>query len=252
VTLAAFAVAAALALRVIALRRRLDLVARAEHEIRGPTAALLLAVERMRREPAGRRHARALELQLARLRAALADLSAARRGRLATDRPARLAMDRLLTGAAGAAPAPAVEADPGRVAQALGNVLDNAAEHGEGPVSLEARRLGRALQVVVSNAAPDAAPTPRRRRGRGLRIARDAARRAGGRLEVVRDGDRVSARLELPLAGENGRRTPDEGDDRRRTPEEGGVPPAGEAEVRPLGEGELRPAGEDGEPPAAA
>ncbi len=229
-TLAALAVAVALALRLLALRRRLDLVARAEHEIRGPAAALLLAVERMGREPAGRRHARALDLQLARLRAALADLSAARRGRLAMDRPARLAMDRLLTGPAGSLPraasAAVVEADPGRVAQALGNVLDNAAEHGEGPVSLEAHRVGRALRVVVSNAAPESAGTTRRRRGRGLGIAGDAARRAGGRLELVRNGDRVRAELELPLAE----------DDYLHPPEED----------------ELPPAGEDGEPPAAA
>jgi signal transduction histidine kinase len=245
VTLALLAVAAALALRVIALRRRLDLVGRAEHEIRGPAAALLLAVERMRREPAGRRHARALELQLARLRAGLADLSAARRGRLATDRPARLALDRLLTGASplpSGAAGGVVEADPGRVAQALGNLLDNAAAHGEGPVSLEARRVGRALRLVVSNAAPEPSPAPRRRRGRGLRIARDAARRAGGRLELVRDGNRVIAKVELPLASED-RWRPPEGDGLRR-PEEGEPCPP-DARERP-------PAGEDGEPPAAA
>jgi signal transduction histidine kinase len=196
----ALAVAVALALRVHALRRRLELVARAEHEIRGPAAALLLALERMCREPAAHRHARLVELELTRLRAALADLAAAREGRLGAERPERLRLDDLV----GGAPRAAVRADRGRVAQALGNLIDNAAEHGEGAVDIEARPAGRALRLVVSNgvrrSGPPSAPGPGR--GRGLRIARDAAERAGGRLEVVREGERVSAALELPLAGD--------------------------------------------------
>jgi hypothetical protein len=52
----------------------------------------------------------------------------------------------------------------------------------------------------VRRSGPPSAPGPGR--GRGLRIARDAAERAGGRLEVVREGERVSAALELPLAGD--------------------------------------------------
>ena len=38
---------------LIRLRRRLELVARAEHELRGPATALELACRRMRREGAG-------------------------------------------------------------------------------------------------------------------------------------------------------------------------------------------------------
>ena len=199
----ALGLVAALVVRVLALRRRLELVARAEHEIRGPAAALLLALERMRREPAARRHARLLELELARVRAALADLAAAQQGRLAPERPERLRLDDLVGGAPRGAPS-AVRADPGRVAQALGNLIDNAAEHGEGPVEMEARPAGRALRLVVSNGVRRSGPpsAPRPGRGRGLRIGRAAAEGGGGRLEVVRKGDRVSAAIELPLAGE--------------------------------------------------
>ena len=208
----ALGLAAALVLRVCALRRRLELVARAEHEIRGPAAALLLALERMRREPAARRHARLLELELARVRAALADLAAAREGRLAPERPERLRLDDLVGGAARGAPR-AVRADRGRVAQALGNLIDNAAEHGEGPVEMEARPAGRALRLVVSNGVRRSGRPSGPGRGRGLRIAREAAERAGGRLEVVRKGDRVSAAIELPLAGED---PPETGKERPR------------------------------------
>ena len=78
-----------LAACVIELRRRLGLVARAEHELRGPVAVVSLAAERMRREPAGRRYAVALDAELERLRAGLADLAAARAGRRRSRRPRR-------------------------------------------------------------------------------------------------------------------------------------------------------------------
>ena len=63
------------------LRGRMESVARAEHELRGPATALELACQRMRRDPAGRRHAAMIEAQLDRLRAGLAELEAARHGR---------------------------------------------------------------------------------------------------------------------------------------------------------------------------
>lgn len=185
---------------VIRLRRRLELVARAEHELRGPVAVVSLAAERMRREPAGRRYAHALESELERLRAGLADLAAARRGRhrpgvvstseleplvssgLEAWRPTLRAAGRAvqLDWRAGRA---AVRADRGRLAQALGNLIANAAEHGEGPIELRAERRSGAVRVEVRNRWAS-------ERGRGLRIASDAARDAGGSLHV--------AALELP------------------------------------------------------
>jgi signal transduction histidine kinase len=179
---------------VVELRRRLELVARAEHELRGPVAVVSLATERMQREPAGRRDAHALDTELERLRAGLADLTAARTGRRRHGLPRTSQLEPLVRSgveawrAAGravrldwrAGPV-AVRADRGRLAQALGNLVANAAEHGEGPVELRAERRGGAVRVEVRN---------RVSRGRGLSIASDAARDAGGSLHV--------AALELP------------------------------------------------------
>ncbi len=176
------------------LHRRLELVARAEHELRGPVSVVSLAAERMKREPAGRRYACALDAELERLRAGLADLSAARGGRRRAGRPRRSELEPLVRSSVEAwraagrsvqldwrAGRVAVRADRGRLAQAIGNLLANAAEHGDGPVKLSAERRGGAVRVEVRN------------RGRGLQIARDAARDAGGSLSVV-------AALELPDA----------------------------------------------------
>src|SRR3954454_1797061 len=81
---------------VVELRRRLELVARAEHELRGPVAVVSLAAERMRREPAGRRYGHALDTELERLRAGLGDLSAARAGRRRAGRPRRSELEPLV------------------------------------------------------------------------------------------------------------------------------------------------------------
>jgi signal transduction histidine kinase len=78
--LAGWGVVAAALHELLRARRRLEAVARAEHELRGPATVLLLACERMRREPTGRRHARALEVELERMASGLAALTAARSG----------------------------------------------------------------------------------------------------------------------------------------------------------------------------
>lgn len=226
------------------LRRRLELVARAEHELRGPAAALSLACETIRREPAGRRHAAVLEAQLDRLRAGLADLEAARRGRrpaVADGLPVEIAEtaraatrpwrdwigDARFEWEGG--PAPAV-LDRGRLAQALGNMVANAAEHGAGDVEVRGRTTASAVRIEVRNrvvrdregasgarpaspgarpaslgprpAAPDARPAlpgAMLDRGRGLAIASQAARDLGGRLLMSLDGESAVAVLELPL-----------------------------------------------------
>ena len=61
------------------LRRRLALVADAEHELRGAAAAIGLAAERMKRAGATRAFASLLDVQLDRAMAGLADLERARR-----------------------------------------------------------------------------------------------------------------------------------------------------------------------------
>ncbi len=132
--------------------RRLALVAEAAHELRGPLCAARLglhALESAGEPVAGR--AAAVELELRRAGLALEDLQAAPRGRRTGERLEVLDAGALVTGVAtgwstiarshGArlrierAGGPAlVRADRLRLAQALGNLVANAAEHGGGEV----------------------------------------------------------------------------------------------------------------------
>jgi len=218
---------------VARLRRRLALVARASHELRGPATTLALAVASLRREAGGMRRALPFEAQLERMQAGLADLELARAGRRIAPRAVLVSLDRLLCAtAAGWRPAiaargrplrvrsevgsAAVRADRGRLAQALGNLLANAAEHGSGAIELRARRSGdRAILEVRDEgaAAPAGAkPVPHGRgvaaaaaigqgpRGHGLGIAAAAAEEAGGRLSLERRSGATVASLELPVA----------------------------------------------------
>ena len=191
-------IAVALLVAVVRLRRRLALVACAEHELRGPLTAFALAAESARR---GRPLAGVLDSEIERARIALDDLAAARRGRRSHRRAAgRVELERLARSAAAAwgarvdwrAGGCAVEADAGRVAQALGNLLANAAEHGDGHVVLRAERSDRsgAVRLDVTNAE----------RGRGLAIASAAARDCGGRLALERRDGTFRATLDLPVA----------------------------------------------------
>jgi len=221
------------------MRRRLELVARAAHELRGPATAMALAVTALRREPGGLRRALAFEGQLERMRSGLDDLEAARAGRRAKARPRALGLERLARGTAAAwrpaahtagrrlrfrwdgAPA-VVRADPGRLSQALGNLVANAVEHGSGPVELRGRRAGGKAIVEVRDGGPAgggdgrrgrptgvraglpaesrAARRDRADRGRGLAIAALAVEEAGGRLAIeCREGETTAA-VELPLA----------------------------------------------------
>ena len=75
-----------------------------------------------------------------------------------------------------------------RSAQALGNVLANAAEHGLGPVRVIGRSHDGGVRVEVHN------------RGRGLQIAKRAAEELGGRLSFEIVGDSAVATLDLPAA----------------------------------------------------
>jgi signal transduction histidine kinase len=172
-----------------------ELVARAEHELRGAATALALACEGLRRDPAASGHAAVIDAQLDRLRAGLADLELARGGGSHTARePVELSA---LTRAATrpwetsfeweGGPVPA-SLDRRRFAKALGNVLANAAEHGSGDIRVTGRAQNGGVQVQVRN------------RGRGLQIASEAAEELGGSLSFEIVDDTAVATLDLPAA----------------------------------------------------
>jgi signal transduction histidine kinase len=214
---------AALALAVTRLLRRLELIAEATHELRGPVAAFAYAVAGLRREQGGLRRALRFEAELERIRTALADLDAARDGKRATARPRTVALERVVGGAAAGwraavsgadrgvtvrwdAGRTSVRADRGRLSQAFGNLLANAVEHGSGPIEVHAVRKGpRAVRVEVRDGGPGTGPgrprtAGRTDRGRGLGIAERAIREAGGSLELERGRRGTVAAVELPLA----------------------------------------------------
>jgi signal transduction histidine kinase len=188
-----WALVAVLCVVVVRLRRRLELVAHAEHELRGPLTAFMLGLDAARRgRPVD------LEAEIARAQMALADLSAARRGRRAAALPSDLDLERLVRSSASVWGAPVdwgangvpIRADGGRIAQAVGNLLANAVEHGVGEAAVFAERDERGVRVHVTNAL----------RGQGLKIAAAAATDAGGSLSVERGDGEFRATLELPAA----------------------------------------------------
>jgi len=178
-------------------------VALAEHEIRGAATALALVCEALRRDPPARRYGSAIEVQLDRLRAGLADLEAARTGTVAVRAPEPVELSSLTRAAMEFAwvggPVP-TRLDRGRFAQALGNMLANAAEHGGGDVRVLGRAQDGRVSVEVSNRVPQAAAerggAPER--GRGLLIASRAAEELGGHLSFEIVGDSAVATLDLP------------------------------------------------------
>jgi DNA-binding response OmpR family regulator/two-component sensor histidine kinase len=210
------------------LRRRRELVARACHELRGPLTAAHLALY------AGARHGdgppprlAAIEHELKRAAVALDDLAAARRGRRASDRDEPVDVGDLLAYQATTwrvvasvfgARLELVESQSGsgaivrgdrvRLAQAVGNLVANALEHGAGRVELLARAHGDRVRIEVADEGPGL-PAPvrdltrrpragRGRRGRGLAIAADIADRHGGRLVAAPSARGARLALELP------------------------------------------------------
>jgi signal transduction histidine kinase len=208
------------------LRRRRELVARACHELRGPLTAAHLALH------AGARHGdaqpqrlAAIDLELKRAGVALDDLAAARRGRRAPDRDEPVDVGDLLAYQAATWRIVAdvfgcrlelvqsgrraiVRGDRLRIAQAVGNLVANALEHGTGRVELLARSLGDRVRIEVADEGPGL-PAPvrdltrrpragRGRRGRGLAIAADIADRHGGRLVAAPSSRGARVALELP------------------------------------------------------
>jgi signal transduction histidine kinase len=246
--LLAVLLAAAAAALTAELRRRRELAARAAHDLRGPLTAARLALELARRDaaPAPTPDAAALEAadrELVRAGDAVEDLERAARGRgparqvqgvavgaLAAGqvevwRPVALAAGRRLRLGLTVRDA-VVPGDPRLLRRALANLVANALEHGEGDVTVSARRRGDHVRLEVQDGAapagrprPGAAPAggPRpvvvrpaspladvlrgggHRRGHGLGIAATVAAAHGGRLLLGRDAAGTVAILELPL-----------------------------------------------------
>jgi signal transduction histidine kinase len=206
------AIAAVAAALLVLLRResgRLELLRRAEHELRGAAAALELVCDSWCRERALEGPAEALRVQLDRLGAGLADLARVR-ARARRWAPRTLDLGRFVDaaiapwqGRPGAHPADRagtpvpVVADRGRLAQVVGNLVANAAEHGRGTLDVRTTPLrGGGVRLELRNPRDPGAGTVAA--GRGLGIARRAARELGGRLDVQEKDGEVVAALELP------------------------------------------------------
>jgi signal transduction histidine kinase len=125
--IAGWALVTGLAIQAARMARKLELVARADHELRGPVTALRLAVEALGRRPHERRRADALGVHLDRLELGLADLAAARAARQAPARPSEVPVEALARAAAAAYEPAAREAGrEGRVDWRAGFVLARA------------------------------------------------------------------------------------------------------------------------------
>jgi signal transduction histidine kinase len=213
----------------VRLARQAEAVARACHEVRGPLTAVQLGLElggRVRQLSHSR--LRAIELELGRAAVALDDLSAAG----VPCRPARTrsveAGELVATSVEGwravaavqgativfeAAPQPLwVVGDRLRLAQAIGNLLANAIEHGGGAVVVSLRVAAEMVRLEVVDGGPGL-PAPidelvrrRRRRGgpergHGLRVAGAVAAAHGGRLASAPSDRGARMVLELPSRG---------------------------------------------------
>lgn len=225
-----FAVAAASLLLASrqASRRSAERVVRACHELRGPLTNLTLAlgeegVDRPALVPA-------LALELARARRAVEDLGAAAGGGAARDErrgvelgalvadvvavhdvAARARGRRVVLGDGGAAAH--VVGDRARLAQAIGNLVQNALDHGEGTVRVAVDTHDGAVHVEVADEGHglrvpvDALVRGARRgqRGRGLGIVVDALAAHGGRLRSASSAGGTRMVAELPAASRVGR-----------------------------------------------
>jgi signal transduction histidine kinase len=239
ITLCGWLAAAVAAVAAVIARRslefRMEAVARACHELRGPLTAARLGLELgVRGGELSPAQLRALDLELARAALALDDLAAARaagreqRGEELVDisdlladsveawRPAAAAAGALLELQWFGAPARVV-GDRLRIAQATGNLIANAIEHGGGAITVRGGAVtGRgetepeSVRVEVLDGGPGlpasvAELTRRPRagvegRGRGLAIAESIARDHGGRLAAGPCEHGARLVLELPIA----------------------------------------------------
>lgn len=236
-----WALAAVLAVSVRSMSvARSERLAQACHELRGPLCAIGLGVELVGTDGnLAPNRARALQLELGRARQALDDLVVAGgvRARAHPTRPAlrQVGLGALITESADVWRAAAGERSlqvelpaggevfvPGerlRLAQALGNLLANALEHGDGSVVVALRTDGRIARVEICDGgrglpAPVADLIGSRRRGwsfrslrigvqergHGLRIAAELIHAHGGRLFSAPSDRGARLVLELPRA----------------------------------------------------
>jgi two-component system, OmpR family, sensor kinase len=109
-----------------------------------------------------------------------------------------------------------VSADPLRLRQALGNLVDNALRHGDGEIVLRSRPAAAGVELEVSDQGPGFDPAIAERAferftrgdrartrggtGLGMAIVRALAEAHGGRAEIVSDGAGAAVRLWLPDA----------------------------------------------------
>jgi signal transduction histidine kinase len=212
-----------------ALTGRMESVARACHELRGPLTAARLGLQAGATtgelSPA---RLRAIDLELGRAALALEDLdSGGRRGAPAWRTPEPVDMSQLVADSVEAwlAPAaargvsvgvswsgtsPAVWGDRLRLAQAIGNLIANAIEHGGGAVAVRGWGEPGRVRIEVVDGGPGL-PAPvaelarrphggRGRRGRGLAIATAVVASHGGRLAAAPCARGARLVVELPAS----------------------------------------------------
>lgn len=207
---------------------RMEAVARACHELRGPITAARLGLELGARggelSPA---RLRAIDLELQQATLALNDLSETREPRCELRECRQVDLRALLADSvegwrpsAGQGRAelqlrwsggPArVWGDRLRLAQATGNLIANAIEHGGGVVEVRGRAAGSGARIEVIDDGPGL-PAPvaeltrralsgRGTRGRGLAIAAAVAEAHGGRLAAAPTERGARLVLELPAS----------------------------------------------------
>jgi signal transduction histidine kinase len=207
---------------------RMEAVARACHELRGPLAAARLGLELgVRLGELSPAQLRALHLELGRASLALDDLAAVGQGARGEHALDEVDVAALLADSVEAWRAPAaargtalaldwsgapacVRGERLRLAQATGNLIANAIEHGGGEISVRGSLApaGAVVRIEIVDAGPGL-PAPvadlvrrprggRGARGRGLAIAATIARDHGGRLAAAPSERGARLVLELP------------------------------------------------------
>ena len=231
-----------------ALDRERTFVADASHELRTPLSLLRTELELALRQPRSAAELRrAIESaaeetrRLTHLAEDLLLMAAADQGRLPV-RPEALSVDELLHRSAAhfevplaaqgramwidggpvpcpdGAAVPTLVGDAVRLEQALGNLIDNAVQHGAGDVRVFARRNGQSVELHVTDQGPGFEPDYLSRAferfsrpdtartgggtGLGLSIAQAIARAHGGTAHAANRRDRgADLWLSLPLGG---------------------------------------------------
>ena len=217
--------------------------AEAAHELRGPVCAARLALGSLERAfadaPRVTRGTAAIDLELRRAGLVLDELGSVTSAGIRAARRACATGERVDVMALAAAAEPAWQAlaalhgttltlrtrggpsavagDSRRLAQALGNLVANACEHGRGPVVVTATGGDGVARVKVADGGcgPSAAVmrSARRRakglwrsgpatlRGHGMAVAARVAHEGRGRLHASADSEGAVVVLELPLEG---------------------------------------------------